>query len=273
VYSPEPTSANGPTSATLRTAAGPGAPELPSGSHNAGMDSLVSYDLADGVATLTMDDGKVNAISPAMVTALNAALDRAEADGAVVVLAGRPGVFTAGFDLKTLAGDDAAASDQLALSGFTLISRLVAFPTPVVAACSGHAIALGPLILAACDYRLGAAGDYKLAMNETAIGIPLPVPAIELLRQRLHPSVLHRAVVLAETFSPADAVAGGWLDRVVDAGDLLAAAREHARGLAGLNFAAYRITKQRAWKSTVDTFAAYLEESRTRRGILRPINE
>lgn len=234
------------------------------------MDRLVSYDLADGVATVTMDDGKVNAVSPAMVAALNAALDRAEADGAMVVLAGRPGVFSAGFDLKTLAAQDDAA-DQLALGGFALISRLVAFPTPVVAACSGHAIALGALLLAACDYRLGAAGDYKLTMNETAIGIPLPVPAIELLRQRLHPSVLHRAVILAETFSPADAVAAGWLDRVVDADDLLTAAREHARSLTGLNLAAYRITKQRTWQSTVDSFTTYFAQGSTPRGILRPV--
>jgi enoyl-CoA hydratase len=236
------------------------------------MDSLVSYDLADGVATLTMDDGKVNAVSPAMVTALNAALDRAEADGAVVVLAGRPGVFSAGFDLKTLGAQDEAA-DQLALAGFGLISRLVAFPTPVVAACTGHAIALGALILATCDYRLGASGDYKLAMNETAIGIPLPVPAIELLRQRLHPSVLHRSVVLAETFAPDDAVMAGWLDRVVDAADLLPAAQAYARSLTSLNLAAYRITKQRAWQATVDSFTAYLAGSRTTPGVLRPVSE
>ncbi|MBX6749365.1 MAG: crotonase/enoyl-CoA hydratase family protein [Micromonosporaceae bacterium] len=235
------------------------------------MDPLVSYDLADGVATLTMDDGKVNAMSPAMVAAVNAALDRAEADGAIVVLAGRPGVFCAGFDLKTLAAQDDAA-DRLALDGFALVSRLVAFPTPVVAACSGHAIALGALLLAACDYRLGAVGDYKLAMNETAIGIPLPVPAIELLRQRLHPSVLHRAVNLAETFSPADAVAAGWLDRVVDADDLLTAAREHARGLTSLNLAAYRLTKQRAWQSTVDSFDKYFAQGARTRGILRPLS-
>ena len=234
------------------------------------MSSLVSYDLADGVATLTMDDGKVNAMSPAMVVALTAALDRAEADGAMVVLAGRPGVFCAGFDLKTLTAEDEAA-DRLALDGFGLVSRLVTFPTPVVAACSGHAIALGALLLAACDYRLGAAGDYKLAMNESAIGIPLPVPAIELLRQRLTPSVLHRAVNLAEMFSPADAVATGWLDRVVDADALLTAAREHARSLAGLNLAAYRTTKQRAWQSTVDSFDQYFAQSSTRRGILRPL--
>jgi enoyl-CoA hydratase len=232
---------------------------------------LVSYDLADGVATLTLDDGKVNAVSPAMVAALNAALDRAEADGAVVVLTGRPGVFSAGFDLKTLTGDDVDAADQLTRGGFALIARLVAFPTPVVAACSGHAIALGALILAACDYRVGAVGDYKLVMNETAIGIPLPLPAIELLRQRLHPSVLYRATVLAETFSPAEAVAAGWLDRVVDAGDLLTAAREHARALTGLNLAAYRINKERAWKSTVDSFAAFAAESGTARGVLRPL--
>src|SRR5690606_39192132 len=130
----------------------------------AAMDTLVAYDLADGVATLTMDDGKVNAISPAMLAALDTALDRAEADGAIVVLAGRSGVFSAGFDLKTLGARDKAAAD-LARGGFALTSRLVSFPAPVIGACTGHAVALGALLLAACDYRIGASGDFKIVMN------------------------------------------------------------------------------------------------------------
>jgi enoyl-CoA hydratase len=236
------------------------------------MDNLVSSDLADGVATITLDDGKVNAISPSMVAALTAALDRAEADGAVVVLAGRAGVFSAGFDLKTLeAADDAA--DALARGGFTLVSRLVTFPTPVVGACTGHAIALGALLLAACDLRFGATGDWRLALNEVAIGIPLPRPAIDLVRERLHPAVLHRATALAEVFTPDSALAAGWLDHLVPAAELLPAAQARARELGALNRPAYRETKRRRQQSLVDSFASYLTDEAAGPGVLRRLPE
>src|SRR5579864_7069949 len=124
------------------------------------MSTLVSYRRRDSVATITMDDGKVNALSLAMFTELGAAFDRAAADGAVVVLTGRPGVFSAGFDLPVLrAGGTAAA--QLLHAGFELAERMLAFPAPVLVACPGHAVAMGVFLLLSGDYRIGAAGPYK----------------------------------------------------------------------------------------------------------------
>jgi enoyl-CoA hydratase len=218
-------------------------------------DARVSYEFADGVATITMDDGKVNAISVAMQAAVGQALDQAEADGAAVVLAGRPGRFSAGFDLATLAagGEESAA---MVAGGWALAARLVAFPAPVVAACTGHAVALGALLMCACDYRIGAAGSYKIMVNEVAIGIPMPAAAVALLRDRLHPSAVQRAAILAEVFTPDDAVAAGWLDRVVAPEQLLAAAQEHARSLATLNRAAHHATKIAMRQSTLDTLRA-----------------
>jgi enoyl-CoA hydratase len=221
------------------------------------MNTPVSYDVADGVATLTMDDGKANAISLAMLAALNDALDRAEAEGAVVVLAGRPGRFCAGFDLTTLAAGGADAK-ALTHGGFALAARLLTFPSPVVAACTGHAVALGAVLLAASDYRIGAAGPYKLVMNETAIGITMPALTFTLLGQRLHPSALQRATVLAEVFTPDNAVSDGWLDRVVEPEEVLSAAQEHARSLTALNRAAHHANKITARQSTLDGVAAYL---------------
>src|SRR5215471_17406783 len=140
--------ARAPTAAL--NAAGPGA-EL---GHEAGsvrdnnrngvtIDSvrnLVTYHEGDAIATITMDDGKVNALSMPMFDEVNAALDRAEAAGAAVVLAGRDGVFSAGFDLGVLRAGGAAAA-ALVRTGFELSARLLAFPAPVVVACTGHAIA------------------------------------------------------------------------------------------------------------------------------------
>src|SRR5438128_1579098 len=98
------------------------------------MADLVSYSLNGPVATVAMDDGKVNALSNEMLGQLSTALDRAEEDGAVVVLSGRPGVFSAGFDLGVLQGGGPEALSMLR-AGFELAARLLAFPRPVVIAC------------------------------------------------------------------------------------------------------------------------------------------
>ena len=178
------------------------------------MGTLVSYQLKDSVAAITMDDGKVNVMSTAMQTGLNEALDRAEADGAVVLLRGRDGVFSAGFDLNVLRerGPDAAT---MVRGGFELAYRVLSFPQPVVVACTGHAIAMGAFLLLSGDYRVGAAGPFKFVANEVAIGLTLPQAAVEVLRARLTPSAFGRAAILSETFTPDNAVESGFLDRVV----------------------------------------------------------
>src|SRR4051794_22785468 len=144
---------------------------------------LVNYALDGGVATIAMDDGKVNALSPAMLGELNAAFDRAEADRAVDVVTGREGVFSAGFDLKVLrgGGPDGPAMVQ---GGFDLAMRVLAFPFPVVMACSGHAIAMGLFLLESGDYVVGADGSFKFTANEVAIGLEVPPVGLAGLRQR-----------------------------------------------------------------------------------------
>src|SRR6266567_6223635 len=113
--------------------------------------TIVSYRLEGSVATITMDDGKVNCLSMRMLTELNAALDRAMADRAVVVLTGRPGVFSAGLDLPVLRAGGAAAFAMLR-AGFELAARILSFPAPVLVACTGHAVAMGAFLLLSGDY-------------------------------------------------------------------------------------------------------------------------
>ena len=176
------------------------------------MTELVSYGVDEGVATITMDDGKVNVLSLPMLTALGDALDRAQAEEAVVVLAGREGMFSAGFDLATLRGGGTDATDMLR-AGFDLAHRLLSFPAPVVVACTGHAVAMGVFVLLSADYRIGTLGSFRITANEVAIGLPMPNSAIEICRQRLTPAHFHRTVVLAEVFPPETAVDAGFLDR------------------------------------------------------------
>lgn len=209
------------------------------------MGTLVTYRLHDAVATITMDDGKVNVLSPAMLAELGAALDRAEADRAVVVLTGRDGVFSAGFDLPVLRAGGTEAADMLR-AGFDLAARLLAFPTPVLVACPGHAVAMGVFLVLSGDYRIGASGPYKITANEVAIGITMPHAAVEICRQRLTPAGFNRAVVIADVFSPEEAVTAGFLDRVVPAAELAEAAAAAAAELARLDMDAHAATKLRA---------------------------
>jgi enoyl-CoA hydratase len=206
---------------------------------------MVSYHCDDAIATITIDDGKVNVLSSAVLVELNAALDQAERDGAVVILAGRDGVFSAGFDLPVLRGGGPGALAMLR-AGFELAARLLAFPRPVVIGCTGHAVAMGVFLLLCGDYRVGASGPYQITANEVAIGLTMPRAAVEICRQRLTPAHFNRAVVLAEKFGPADAVAAGFLDRTVPAARVPEAARGVAAQAAALDRRAHEATKRRA---------------------------
>ncbi|SFL95098.1 crotonase/enoyl-CoA hydratase family protein [Marinobacter zhejiangensis] len=210
----------------------------------------VNYERKGSVAVITLDDGKSNALSPVMLTALSEALDRAEQEQAVVLLQGREGIFSAGFDLKVLkrGGTDAIA---MLRGGFDLALRLMSFPTPVVVACTGHAMAMGAFVLLSSDYRIGVAGDFKVATNEVAIGMTMPKAAVAICQQRLNPAHFTRAVLLAETFTPESAVAAGFLDQVVAPEDVHTAAFEAAEALAKLDMTAHHQSKLRSRGQTL----------------------
>lgn len=223
------------------------------------MFSAVATDSSDGVTTVTMDDGKANALSFDMFAALNEALDRCEADGTVPLLVGREGRFSGGFDLGVLTAftEDSA---RLLRTGFELSHRLLSFPRPVVIAVSGHAYAMGGFLVLSGDYRLGVAGaDHRITANEVAIGMALPHAAIEICRQRLRRSAFERATTLAEVFSPEEALEAGWLDTVVADADLLDTARNKAIALAGLDADAHRVTKLRSRDQMLERLAAAIE--------------
>jgi enoyl-CoA hydratase len=219
---------------------------------------LVEYRLDGRVAVITMDDGKVNALSSRMLQELDAALDRAVADGAVVLLTGRAGVFSAGFDLPSL-GAGGPEAFAMVRAGFELGARLLSFPTPVIVACTGHAVAMGLFILLSADYRVGAAGPYKLQANEVAIGLTLPGAAIEILRQRLSPAHFTRAALLAEAYTPDTAVDAGLLDQVVPADGLAAVALAIAQRAATRDLDAHAARKQRARGATLDAIRSAID--------------
>jgi len=212
--------------------------------------SLVTLEIEHSVATLTMDDGKRNALSPEMFDEIYTALERAERAGAAVVIAGREGVLSAGFDLKVMKSGGVQAVKMLR-AGYGLTARLLSFPTPVIIASPGHAYAMGAFMLLSGDYRFGVPGPYTYVANEVAIGLPMPRVACEVLRLRLNPAARERAVVLSEEFSPEEALQAGFIDALVPAERLLDAARDKAAALLNLDAAAHALSKKRLRADTL----------------------
>lgn len=216
------------------------------------MAELVQYSVEDGVATLAMDDGKANALGETMSAGLSNGLDRAEKEARVVVITGRPGIFCGGFDLRVIRGDDEAARIRMRDAGYALLRRLYLFPLPLVIACPGHAVAAGGLMLLTADVRIGLSGDFRIGLNEVAIGLALPVVGLELAKDRLAHSAIAPAVLRAKLYDPAGAVDAGYLDAVASPDAFDTTVRETARAWLDLDAAAFAETKKRLRGATVE---------------------
>ncbi|AOE61497.1 crotonase/enoyl-CoA hydratase family protein [Pseudomonas corrugata] len=215
------------------------------------MSDLIAYHLEDGIATLTLNNGKVNAISPDVIAAFNAALDQATEDRAVVIITGQPGILSGGYDLKVMtAGPKEAVG--LVTAGSTLSRRLLSHPFPVIVACPGHAVAKGAFLLLSADYRIGVDGPFSIGLNEVQIGMTMHHAGIELARDRLRKSAFHRSVINGEMFNPQSAVDAGFLDKVVAAQELRDAALEAARQLQKINMKAHKNTKLKVRKALLE---------------------
>ncbi|MBK8973098.1 MAG: crotonase/enoyl-CoA hydratase family protein [Hahellaceae bacterium] len=226
------------------------------------MAELVSYALTDKVATLTLNNGKANAFSHQLIAEFNAALDQAEKDQAVVVITGQPGMFSGGYDLKVMR-ESLASALALVKEGSTLSRRLLAFPTPVISACSGHAVAQGAFILLSSDIRIAVDGPFKIGLNEVAIGMVMHQVGIELAQARLPDSYFNRSVICAEMFDPKEAAKAGFVDRVVPEEQLMATAQGLARQLSQLDMRAHAGTKRKARAAFLARLDAAIEKDLT----------
>jgi enoyl-CoA hydratase len=224
----------------------------------------VTYRLDDGIARITMDAPKVNVMSLQMLEALHAAFDRAKADEAIVVLSSAlPGIFSAGFDLKVFAARDAKASHAMVKAGAELALKILQHPFPVLGACRGHAFPMGAFMLLACDVRIAAEGDYRIGLNEVAIGIPVPGFALELARQRLHPAWLNRGTLTGEMFLPKDAAVAGFFDKVVAADEFERTVEFTAQQMKQIHLPSHAITKQRLRAGAIAAVRAAIDAELT----------
>lgn len=210
----------------------------------------VQYELKDGVATITIDDGKRNALSPEVLASIHSALDQAKRDDAIVIITGREDVFSAGFDLKVMKQGGSRAIGMLR-SGYGLPPRVLRHARPVIVACNGHSLAMGVFLMLGADYVVGTRGDYKISANEVAIGMTMPRVAAAMLRHRLQPAAYQRAVALAQYFNPEEAREAGFFDELVEASELQQRSRQLAEDYKQLDPYSHCVSKRRMRRSLV----------------------
>jgi enoyl-CoA hydratase len=228
------------------------------------MTDRIAYRSEGGVAIITMDDGKVNVMSTAMLADLAAGIDRAGREEAAIVLrSGRPGIFSAGFDLKIFAANDPVRSLEMVKAGAELALRLMAYPFPTIGLMQGHAFPMGTFLLLACDVRIGARGPNRMGLNEVAIGIAPPGFAVELARSRLHPAWLSRTVTLGEMYEPDDAVTAGFLDRVVPPYAVDTALAETLKALEAVHRPSHALAKLRLRRPAMAAMRAAIDSELT----------
>lgn len=220
------------------------------------MSNPVTYSLEEGVATLTLDDGKANALSLDTIAAINSALDRAEQEAKALLITGKAGVLSAGFDLRVIESDPAGAK-EMATRGGELLVRIFMFPMPVVMASTGHAVGAGALLLLTADYRLGGDADCKIVLNEAAMGFPLPGFGVELARARLVNTAIAQTVLCSQVHNTASASEVGFIDEVVAEDKLLAAAFDKAKELSQMEGKNYAAIKHSFRTPVAEKIAAY----------------
>lgn len=218
----------------------------------------IQVKIENNVLTITLNNGKVNAITHQVISEINTALDQAEQESAVVILTGQAGMFSGGYDLNTMkASSDSAIA--LVTEGSKLARRMLAFPTPIIAACSGHAVAKGAFLLLSCDYRIGCVGNFKIGLNEVAIGMTMHNAGIEIARNRIPANYLTRSMIIAELFTPETAVLAGFLDQVVEENQLINTAQAVAKHLLTLNMSAHHGTKLKERKAILAALDTAIE--------------
>lgn len=214
-------------------------------------DQLATLTSEGDVSIITLNDGKANVFSPEMSKTISSLLDEVPDDKGSLVITGRPGIFSAGFDLKIISSGDASAVSSMIKTGFTLLARVYNFPRPVIAACSGHGVALGAFLLCCADYRIGAKGQFIVQANETRNNMSIPTPILEISKTRISKTHWYRAILNAEAYPIEKAIEPGYLDEVVEAESLMTRAMEVANDLATLGHPHYKITKDLDQKDTL----------------------
>jgi len=200
--------------------------------------------IENNISIITLDDGKANVFSPKMIQDVNDCLDQVPTQKGALIITGRDGMFSAGFDLKIISAGEMSAITEMTTNGFKLLSRIFSFPRPVLGACSGHGIALGTFLLCCCDYRIGVKGEFMIGANEMRTNMVIPTPILELIKFRVSNGHKYRAILGAEMYSIEDGIEAGLIDEVVEPENLMEASMHKIKDLASMGHPSYTLTKE-----------------------------
>jgi enoyl-CoA hydratase len=207
-------------------------------------EKLATLNKDGNISTITLDDGKANVFSSKMSQDINQCIDEVATEEGCLIITGKEGMFSAGLDLKTIQSGDTDKIIEMSTAAFKLLARIFSFPRPVIAACSGHGIALGTFLLCCCDYRIGVKGDFMIGANEMRTNMVIPDPILELIKFRVAQSHKYRAILGAEMYSIDKALDAGLLDEIVSPDDLVKTVNEKAKDLATMGHPSYTMTKE-----------------------------
>ncbi|NVJ92237.1 MAG: crotonase/enoyl-CoA hydratase family protein [Methylocystaceae bacterium] len=207
------------------------------------MTNAVTYEQDGDIAIITLNDGKANAFTFDMIAEVDKALDKAEQEAKAVIMTGRAGMFCGGFDLKTMM-DGGDGREKILLEGFKLSYKMMNFPYPIVIASTGHSVAYGGVLLLSADYRVSSDGNFKIGLNEIAIGLVMPDYGVDLVRNRIPLSHQIPAMANSVLYNPQNAIPAGFIDEMVPAEETLSRAKEVAAQLTKLDMHAHAEAKR-----------------------------
>ena len=223
-------------------------------------EKIATLKKEDNVSIITLDDGKANVFSPEMSQQIDECLDQVATEEGCLVITGKEGMFSGGLDLKIIQSGDIERIQEMSSKAFKLLARIFSFPRPVIAACSGHAVALGTFLLCCCDYRIGVKGEFMLGANEMRTNMVIPTPILELIKFRVSNTHKYRAVLGAEMYKLEDSISAGLIDEVVDQDLLMTTVTEKAKDLATMGHPSYSMTKELFIAEPMSKINAAMEE-------------
>ena len=209
-------------------------------------DSIATLSKENDISIIKLDDGKANAFSYDMLSLVNDLLKKVPRDSGALVITGREGLFSGGFDLKTLATGDMEKITKMVQLGYRLLLELFSFDRPIVAAVSGHSIALGLFVTCSADYRIAIDGKYVCQANEVRNNMDIPTQIMEIIRARVNKKYFYSAVYHSDAYSVQDSIEVGYIDEVVSEDQFMKRVMEKAKELATLPHPFYANTKKTA---------------------------
>ncbi len=209
-------------------------------------DSIATLSKENDISIIKLDDGKANAFSYDMLSQVNDLLKKVPRDSGALVITGREGLFSGGFDLKTLATGDMEKITKMVQLGYRLLLELFSFDRPIVAAVSGHSIALGLFVTCSADYRIAIDGKYVCQANEVRNNMDIPTQIMEIIRARVNKKYFYSAVYHSDAYSVQDSIEVGYIDEVVSEDQFMERVMEKAEELATLPHPFYANTKKTA---------------------------